>query len=163
MGMKMSEKFIPQRGRYEVDGYGHLSGSGNDMTGTLDFTSCGGATVTFASSSLGLPTGSFRVTLPAANPYKAQAEGRFGRTVRFEADLMLPASAVTTGSALNSNLDLRVIALTHNTFSGTYDFCVVASTGSATNGGRDRVVPAIPTGQLRFSWKVDGANDSNIR
>lgn len=118
-----------------VSAKGWLSGSGGDMAGpsvVSDGTDVKLA-VTFGSSSLGLPSGSVRLTLPANNLYV--------KTIYWDVQPQMSGNVVNGASRISP---YTLVKYGHNTVSGTFDFGVVANSGSTTAGGFDAYVGTVP-------------------
>lgn len=133
-----------------VTSKGWLSGSGGDMTGSLTTAAATDLkfTAVYGSSSLGLPSGSVQLQLPANNIYRETLYW----AVSVEASGALigaPAGQGTTGVSPYS-----VVKYGHNTLSGTFSFGIVQNSGSAGGSSADVNVGTVPVDKSHPSSPV---------
>ncbi len=113
-----------------------VSGSGvGDMSGTMIFGTDLTMTATYGSSSLGLPSGSVRLTLAGDN--------RYNRVLSWHVSSEISGTDIKS-NALGRGNDYQVVKYGHNAASGTFDFGFMVTSGSTTDSGVDVRYGAVP-------------------
>lgn len=122
---------------------GWVSGTGvGDMSGSLIKSTDMKTTVTYGSGSLGLPTGSFRVTLGADN--------RYAQVMSWHATISVSGTSVRS-NGLATAMDYEVMQYGHDATNGTFDlgFVTPLLTGSAgINVNTGHHIGAIPADKI---------------
>jgi hypothetical protein len=119
--------------------------SGPDMTGSLIFATDLGATLTYASSSLSLPSGSIRLAVSSDNQFMRVLDW----DVTFECTgTTLTSFAGTTGNeTLRQPSNFAIQKYGHSTQSGTFDFGFVTQLMTSSLGvlvGTGHMIGAVP-------------------